>query len=264
MAMNNRLMRPRASSKFAAIRKDLVAYWPLNEDATSGDVTAEDWTGRGNNLTSTNSVLSIAGKTGNGRSFVAGNSEYLDSADRADLRFMDGRSWTIALWFYVPTSWPGSEQNLFSRDAVTPSSSREISLELRTAGPERRVFLEVNPGNALTGLTAFVSDVDGVTGNRLPVNTWHFVAFTYNASTRGLAARLNAGTQSGQSATNTIGAGTLNSGTGRFTLGRRPFLAAPDQYLTGYLDEIAKWDRVLSSSELDTLWNGGAGIDLRK
>lgn len=259
--MSPRLLRPRQTGRYTALRVGLVAYWPLNEVATSGDVTAEDRTRRGNNLTSNNTVPSIAGRVGNARSLVAANTEFLDSADRADLRFMDGRDWTIAMWFFVPSAWPTSNQNLLSRDAVT-AGNREISFELRLAGVERRVFMQINPGSAITNTTTFVADVDGVTGNRLPVDQWHFVAFTYTNSTRVATARLNAGTRTGETGTTTLGAGALTAGAARFSLGRRPVLPTGDQYLTGYLDEVAKWDRVLTTAELDTLYNGGNGIDL--
>jgi len=89
MAMNNRLLRP-LTAGFQSLRVGLVAYWPLNETATSGDVTAEDWTGRGNDLASNNSVLSVAGKVGNAREVVAANSEYLGIASNTDVQFGNG------------------------------------------------------------------------------------------------------------------------------------------------------------------------------
>jgi hypothetical protein len=36
------------------------------------------------------------------------------------------------------------------------------------------------------------------------------------------------------------------------------------EFLNGDLDEVAFWNRRLSDAELDTLYNSGAGIDLRR
>jgi hypothetical protein len=77
-----------------------------------------------------------------------------------------------------------------------------------------------------------------------------------------LSGRLNAGTRTGETGTGTLAAGTPVVGTRPLNLGRRPS-GTPDLFLTGYMDEVAKWDRVLSSAELDTLYNSGNGIDLR-
>lgn len=260
MAMSPKLLRPRQTSKYAALRKSLVAYWPMNETATSGDVTAEDWTKRGNDLTSNNSVLSTTGKIGDARDFVAGNTEYLSATDRTDLRFMDGRDWTFACWIYVPSSWPVGIQAFLSRDGVS-AGQRETLLLMQTVSTLRRITWETGPGTT-TNAVAIVSDQSSA-GDRLAVNTWHFFAATYNASSTVLSLRLNAGTRTGETGTATRPAGTPVVGTRPFTLGRRP-AGTPDLYLTARLDEVAKWDRVLSSAELDTLYNSGSGIDLRK
>lgn len=259
--MSPRLLRPTAPrGRYRSLRTGLVAYWPLNESAPSGDVTAEDWTGRGNNLTSNNSVPSVTGKTGNGRGFTAANTEWLDTTDRADLRFMDGRDWTFAAWIYVASSWPAGLQSIVSRDGVS-AGQRESLCGISSVGSLGRITWETGPGTA-TNSVVFVSDQSSA-GDRVAVNTWHFFAVTYSESTRGLAMRLNAGTLSGQTGSATRPVGTPVVGTRNFTIGRRP-AGSPDLYLTASLDEIAKWDRVLSPAELDTLYNSGTGIDLRQ
>jgi hypothetical protein len=259
MPMNPRLLRPLARGRYNALRVGLVAYWPLNEDASSGDVTAEDWTGRGNNLTSNNSVLSVAGRQGNARSFVLANSEYLAAAgNNADLRFMDGRNWTFAGWLYVPSAWvTGSDRQYFAaRDPVT-SGNREIAFDLRQGAGLHRVACTIGPGASPTTNVLFGDNA--VAGDNLPLNSWIFFAFTYNATTRVLFGRIGSGVSANSTATGTLPAGTPVVGTSTFNLGRRQ----DGSYFNGYLDEVAKWDRVLSSAELDTLYNAGNGIDLR-
>jgi hypothetical protein len=247
--MNPRLLRPLAKGRFAALRVGLVAYWPLNEDASSGDVTAEDWTGRGNNLTSNNSVLSAAGKIGNAREFVAANSEYLSAAGaNNDLKFADGRDWTYAGWIWAPT-W--SVGMMFT--ANDAASNREILFDLR-ASSGNNLACQINPGSA-AGATV-------ICGANMATSTWHFFAFTYTHSTREIAGRVNDGIgANSNSATRT--AGSLVQSANPLNLGRRQFTGA-NSHFGGLLDEVAKWDRVLTPTELATLYNSGAGIDLRQ
>ena len=136
MPMNPRLLRPTSRSlvyAYPELRAGLAAYWPLNETATDGDVAARDESGRGNTLTSNNSVLSAAGKIGNARDFVAANSEFLSIASNADMQFGD-RDWTLTLWFKAD-DW-GAYQ-IVSKDA---STGREFECPLSTTGGFNRLL----------------------------------------------------------------------------------------------------------------------------
>lgn len=233
---------------YGSLRVGLVAYWPMNESAASGDVTAVDWTGRGNDLTSNNTVPNVTGKIGDARNFTAANSEWLSaSGANNDLKFADGRSWTLAGWIYVPT-WTNS-MIFIGNDS---SGNREIVFDLRTTNGNN-LGGQINPGGSF-GVTA-------IAGSSMAINTWHFFAWTYNATTRVLYARVNDGIAL-NSASSTRPSGTMNQSTQPLNLGRRQFTGA-NAHFGGYLDEVAKWDRVLTATELDSLWNGGNGIDLR-
>lgn len=249
MPMSPRLLRPRQKGRYAGLRVGLVAYWPLNESASSGDVTVEDWTKRGNNLTSNNTVPSVAGIQGNGREFTAANSEWLGAAGaNTDLKFADGRDWTVAGWIYIPTWTTGM---IFIGNDST--ANREILFDTR-AQNGNNLACQLNPGGAAGG-TCFA-------GASMAVNTWHFFAFTYTHSTGVIAGRVNNGT-GGNSGSVTRTSGTLVQSTQPLNLGRRQFIGA-NSHFGGRLDEVAKWDRVLTSAELATLYNSGAGIDLRQ
>ena len=246
MPMNGRLLRPRATGRYAALRVGLVAYWPMNESASAGDVTAEDWTKRGNNLTSNNTVPSVAGIQGNGREFTAANSEWLGAAGaNNDLKFADGRSWTITGWIWVPAF---TNATFFM--ANDSASNREILFFLQ-AGFGGSLACQLNPGGAAA--------VSVTAGSSLPLNAWNFFAFTYTHSTRTITGRAN-----NIAVESAIGpAATLVQSANPLNFGRRQFATA-EAHFSGRLDEVAKWDRVLMTAELDTLWNSGAGIDLRQ
>jgi len=247
MSMSPRLLRPRATGKYSSLRTGLAAYWPLNETATSGDVTAEDWTKRGNNLTSNNSVLSVAGKVNNAREFVAGNTEYLSRASNTDLTLGNG-NWTLAFWFWR-SSLTG-QQVLVGKDST---SFREFNIHSTFAADTTLLTLEIFNNSALSrNITAVSAQV---------ANAWNFVACRHVASTGVTTVRCNATT-----ATYTRTGGPVEewvSQTTPWEIGRRGFLTG-GLYLTGYVDECAKWSRSLSDSEIDTLYNSGAGIDLRQ
>jgi hypothetical protein len=49
----------------------------------------------------------------------------------------------------------------------------------------------------------------------------------------------------------------------QFNIGRRSFSGFLE-YFTGYVDEVAKWTRALSATEVNSSYNSGAGIDLRQ
>jgi len=249
MSMSPRLLRPRQTSKYAALRSGLVAYWPMNETATSGDVTVEDWTNRGNNLTSNNTVPSVAGIQGNGREFTAANSEWLAAAGaNNDLKFADGRDWTVAGWIWIPT-WT-TNRYFIGNDS---SGNREILFS--TSGQNgNNLSVNLCPGAAAgVSTTAFA-------GSSLATSTWHFFAFYYTHSTGILDGRVN---NVVSSTPGTRTASPLVQSTQPLNFGRRQYIGAND-HLGGLLDEVAKWDRVLTATELAKLYNSGAGIDLRQ
>jgi hypothetical protein len=253
MAMSPRLLRPRASGfKYASLRQGLVAYWPLNETATSGDVTAQDTSGRGNNLTSNNSVLSAAGKVGDARQFVSANSEYLDRASNSNLQFGDG-DWSISAWV-LPTRTTTGFGHVIGKDqsggrefGMRPQSNSSLSLNRMTVALFHTDGTEINIQPAGAGF--IFSNADFI--NRW----WHFVV-THNAGTVSLFQ-------------NGAVAGTVSRTGGKvfaatstpFNIGRRTF-AGFEENFDGTIDEVAKWSRFLSSAEVTELYNNGNGINL--
>jgi hypothetical protein len=229
---------------YESLRQGLVAYWPLNETATSGDVTAIDESGQGNDLTSNNSVLSTAGKIGNARDFVAANSEYLSIASNADMQFGD-KDWTLSMWFHAD-DW-GSYQ-IVAKDAA---SGREIECSLSTSAGFNRVRVIVyHSGGAVD---RFVP----ATGTNLAAGEWYFLAIRHINSTGVITHRVNAFTNT---AARPAGQ-TWNVTATDFTLGARAY-SPFEQFFNGKIDECARWNRALSDTELDELYNSGNGINL--
>jgi len=247
MAMNSRLLRPKASGfKYQSLRSGLVAYWPLNETATSGDVTAKDESGKGNDLTSNNSVLSTAGLIGNARQFVSANQEFLSIASNADMQFGD-KDFTLALWFNAD-DW--STYQVVAKDA---SGARELECATSFASGNNRIQCVWYHSGGSSGAIIF----GPTSGGGLAAGAWHFLAFRHINSTGVITCRVNTSTATATHPANQ----TWNATNTAFTLGSRIF--SPFQsYLNGKIDECARWNRALSDAELDTLYNSGNGINL--
>jgi len=236
-AMNPRLLRPKASGfKYQTLRESMVAYWSLNETASSGDVTAKDGSGKGYDLTSNNSVLSATGKVGNGRAFVSANTEWLSVNSNADLTFPRNEDWTIAFWVY-PT---GEGEGMFMAKDI--SGNREFEFKKTSS---EQIFLSFT---TLGGATLASGN------NVLTLNTWHFLV------ARQLSLATSVWRNGSLALQDTFGS-NWSTATTPLNIGRRAFSGA-NAYFDGTIDEVAIWRRALSSAEISELYNSGNGINL--
>jgi hypothetical protein len=212
----------------------------MNETAASGDVSAIDWTGRGNDLASNNSVLSTSGLFGNSRAFVAGNSEWLSRSANTDLQ-LGNNDWTLSFWINV-----ASATNLSNYAAKDSSAAREFFILQLASGARPIRFALFNSAASEQTL-----DLGSIT-----LSSWNWVAMRHTGGV--VTCRVN-----GASGTITRAGGTtwVTQST-PWTVGRRDFTGFLG-YTTGSVDEMAKWNRALTNAELDTLYNNGTGIDLR-
>jgi hypothetical protein len=248
--MSPRLLRPRASGgfRYPTLRSGLVAYWPLNESAASGDVTALDNSGRGNDLASDNTVPSTTGRQGNGRLFASANSESLGRPSTSDLQFGDG-NWSLSAWGY-PTSTTSKFMHLVGKDQ---SGGREFGLRIQTdTGTSNRptVFIQNTDGTFLL-IEPGISRTNANFVNRW----WHWV-ITHNSGT------ITIYENGSPLATGLRAAGKAFAATSTpFHVGRRSFTGFLEHW-DGVIDEVAKWSRALSEAEVTALYNAGSGIDL--
>ena len=242
----------RAVGRYASLRAGLVAYWPLGEIATSGNVSATDATGRGNTLTASGSPAYANGKVGAARNFVSASSQYLSATSSSDLQFGDG-NWSLSLWVANSSTYSGSSaiyQHVIGKDQ---SSGREFGLRTQISG---------------TGTTCgYTASVFRTNGSELAIQ---FPGFTSAAAFRGawnhLAVVHNSGTvtayfNSSQTATGSRGATAFNATSTPFNIGRRSY-SGYFENLDGQIDEIGKWSRALTASEVQALYNSGRGLDI--
>lgn len=248
MPMSNRLLRPRASGlTLGQLRQSLALYLPLNETATSGNVTAVDNSGNGFDFTSVNSTLSTTGKVGNGRDFVKANVNYLLGGSTSSLLAFGGGNWSLQFWMNLtgPLPTTGTNATILSRNVdsagVFGASDFSVTLFFNTGVTN----IAVNGANTVT-FTQFGS---------LIADTWHHIVFTNSGTTVSYyrdGSLINTGTRTG----------TWATAARHMVIGIPNTAAASAQALNGKLDEVAKWNRTLSANEVSALWNKVNGRSL--
>lgn len=213
-----------ASSLLTGIR----AYWMLDE--ASG--TRNDSVGS-NHLTDHNTVGQTTGILGNCATFAAASTRYLTLANNADVALGD-EDFTFAGWFWLTQydSFPeilGKTESAIGYEAFWDSLA--INWRVHT------------PGGNVTVTKSF-----STTG------AWTFLEVWHDHTNDLIGVNLNNGIVATASATG----GIVNTSADHFSLGARGGGALP---LTGRLDGIGLWGRLLTPTERGNLYNSGAGLD---
>lgn len=214
----------------AGLRTDLIAFWKLEE--ASG--TRFDSVGS-NDLTDNNTVAQVAGKIGNAAHFVAADSESLSINDNPALSMGD-IDFTIAGWF-----------NRELEGALSP-----LVWKFDLGSAEYVVFLQAG---AAFGFSVSPDGSEGAlatieTPGASP-DTWHFFVVWHDATLDTINLQMDNG-----SVESTAHSAGVFDGSSRLFLGGA-FDGAFG--LTGNLDAIGIWKRVLTAAERAHLWNSGAG-----
>src|SRR6267142_896903 len=216
---------------------NIVAYWKFSE--SSGD--AADATGNGWTLTNNNSATYGAGLIGNCVIFGTSNTnKYLSNANNLGIT---GGAMSIAMWVNPQTAPSATTYALATQSDVTTSDTF-FSIYYEDAGGLRVRFQRTKVGVAANN---FSHSVDLGTGS------WHQLVLTYNGST--VTGYLD-GSSVGTVASSGNGSGGTNFNA--FELARNN----PDggEYASVKEDEVGVWSRELTSAEVTSLYNGGAGL----
>ena len=224
-----------------ALIDNIVSYWKFDE--SSGN--AADSAGS-NTLTNNGSMTYSAGVINNGATDIVANSKYFSAADSASLTpSSSGFSW--GFWIQV-TSITGSQ---------------EVLCKVTGATYEYEIFMS-GAGGLIMGLTY---SGDGTPANRsqfttnaaalTAANTWTYIVITAIASSNTVIFYVNGSSVASStilSASTAVADTAANFAIGIYDTG------TPTAGMTGQIDEMGLWNRVLSSSEVIELYNGGAGL----
>ncbi len=203
----------------------LRAWWKLEE--ASGQ--RNDSHGNALHLTDNGGVGSAAGRVGNGALIDwTPNSEYLSRSTESALEATGG-AWTIHTW--VKLADASQEQWIVIKGTISGGASEEYRL--------------INWGGS--GMRFLYGTYD-VFGSALSNDTLALVIAWYDPGTDKVYVQVNNGTPAEATG------GTLPSATaGAFWISG---FKGPDP---GVVDELGMWARVLTATDREWLWNGGAG-----
>lgn len=211
-----------------ALTDNIVSYYKLESDGSDSVGT--------NTLTGTNPTFTT-GKIGNGASFTATSSQYLNGST-----FAGSNDWATNFW-YKPNSI-NTNQYVVSKDDV---STKRIFGFFHDNANQMTLFAW-GTGQAFHQTTSAASGMS--TGTfYMWTAVWdsanNVVTLYKNASS--FATITLTGNQVADATSNNLTLARQNAGT-------------PGLYTNGMLDEVGHWARALTSAEVTSLYNAGAGL----
>lgn len=206
----------------ASLTDGLYSYYNLNENSGSVVDSAAN-----NNLINTGATAGVSGKIGNAYNFVLG-STYLTSSNNIPITGKQAR--TINYW-----------QNIY------PDSSATYYFFGWGVNDIDGAFGAFNSSNYLY-LWAAADDPNSTIP--LNLNNWQMITLIYDGNNR--LAYSNGDLIFNQSSPN------INTLSGTLYIGSN--LQGENGIYNGKIDEFGIWNRTLSQSEINTLYNSGAGL----
>lgn len=233
-----------AATTTLALTDDLVAYYKLDE--SSGN--ASDSSGNAFTLTNTNTVAFSAGKITNAADTGSSNTnKKLDTSSY--LRLGAGSPFTFNLWVNVTTTPSAStEAHMLSWcDNTTAYGKIYNHLKFYNNAGTLEYYITRNNGGTQTQTGAASS---------ISTGTWNMLTYTWDGANQKLYKNGNSSPVLTQAST-IAGTNTSNGGTDGFKVFAQQDNTA---YLSGLIDEVGVWSRVLSTSEISSLYNTGTGL----
>jgi hypothetical protein len=239
---------PNASA--ATLVTGLVSYWKHNE--TSG--ASNDVVG-GNHLSMIGTITTEPGKTGFGNCRVAGAgglSGALSIPDNSSLDFSANKSITINGWFNIVDlthpfelpcllgKWAGTGANDFL--LIYNGISHAWQFSVTADGTFRDIRLPL--------VSPRTTEADATIPATPTLNTWYMLTAIFDFSLGHISLQVNNGTPVTSPFLGPIFHGSAAMMSFEFSgLGS-----------TARIDEVGLWQRALTSTEVNTLWAGGAGL----
>lgn len=221
-----------------ALTSGCQAYWKADE--SSGNMS--DSTANANTLVNGSSVPFVAAKINNGTDLESGSTDYFSIADASQSGLDLTGDFTITAWLNPESI--SALHVLASKDQGQPNRSYAVGLR-DIAGTKYMEWLLSTDGQNANTNNYRVASASITTGS------FKFYVWTYTSSSGSCQGYIN-----NTSIGSTTGSSGIYNSTADFQLGR----SETANYFDGIADEIGVWNRVLTSGELTTLYNGGTGI----
>ncbi|MDP3697299.1 MAG: LamG domain-containing protein, partial [Candidatus Taylorbacteria bacterium] len=225
-----------------SLTQGLVGYWSFDE-STHGTTSVADLSGNNNRGHLINGPQKAIGKLGQALSFDGGD-DYVDMGDPANgaLDFGTG-SFTLSAWLKISTASVNLSA-FIEKGANTPT---ETGYSWMLSGGKS--LLAISDGTNRDLLTGIGTIND---------NVWHHVAVVINRSTSRVITYID-GKQDDDDALASVTGNVSNSL--NFCLGRRQ-AACNVEVLTGSMDDVRIYNRVLTGDEIKRLYRIGATLKL--
>ncbi|MBI3558852.1 LamG domain-containing protein [Candidatus Gottesmanbacteria bacterium] len=213
----------------------------MDETGDGSGVTVTDAAGNANGTT-TGTSPNPSGIIGGARN--VGGANYVNISNPAFFNF--GTAVTITGWIKMNSYPSGNNVGFIFNKAVFGLEDKALIIEGR-GGDQGKLGSYLDNTFGGTGLYSTVV---------MPLNTWTFVALTYNGS-QAINYVKNA------SQNNTVSraaAGDVNDSTGRVFLGANPDRSDVGSTASFVIDEVGVWNRTLTAAEISSLYNSGSGL----
>lgn len=216
----------------------ITSYYKFDENTgtTVGDsagVNTGTWNGSG--------TVWTTGRINSGGNFVTTNNNYVNISGNSGLYLNTGYS--ISLW--VKCSGLSGIQDRFFCLGNSSQNNQIWILERGTTDSSKLSMFVRNDANV-----SMLSQVDSAT--TIIDGNWHHIVWTDN---NGTAKLYIDGTQDGTNF-NYVRSGTFTFDRAAIGCLLRSGVGNP---VTGTIDEVGIWSRILSATEVTTLYNGGVG-----
>ena len=226
----------------AAITDDLIAYYKVDENAANTNVTDAHDNYNATSSTNTNNLYNSSGKINSAFDLEGSSGEYVSTGIRLGTEMSRSDPFTIQIWFKAE-SWGASyyTNSLF----IDGTSNLDGVIFIRGGSSDVRFSL-IDSNSAQPSTSA----------GALSTGVWYHLVATWDGTSDADGVKLYLNGSEVDSAT--ASSGTLYTrGTDGFEIGRDPHNS---RYFDGIVDEIGIWNRSLSSTEVEDLYNSGSGL----
>jgi len=232
-----------------ALTTNLVSYWKLDE--ASGN--AADSVG-GNTLANQNTATYSAGKINNGVALASASSQYLSIADASQTGLDIATAWSISAWVKI-TSFANAEFCIAGK-YLTTGNQRQYRMILESSGGGTALYVELDNSDDGTSSAGHFLEFDASQSDIDTTGVWYHIVGTVDVTSGAGVIYVNGTARTSSKVVGTT-LGGIKNGTGAFAVGA---FANPGGYFNGMIDEVGVWSRVLTSTEVTSLYNAGAGF----